>query len=319
VGGPAATAIAGDQPSFAVDGTAPFAASSPWNAPLHTNAPLDPHSAAIVSDLNGQIARFYGRVSLNTTSYSAPIYTVGRNQPTVNMSWHNCEHKTWLNPTFAADLRNVPIPAGAVPSEGTDGEMVVWQPSTDTDWEFWKASDARGRWSACWGGEIQDVSHNLGTFAGNTGATASGLPLLGGLIRLSDLASGAIDHAISLNVPDARAKTFSWPAARTDGRGSSPDDPAEGERFRLPASLDLQTLDLSPGELMIAQAMKRYGVIVTDQSGSVAIQGEDSRPYAGTGTPTYSAYFTGPEDEWLVGLPWSDLQAVAWDHGEPSS
>ena len=47
----------------------------------------------------------------------------------------------------------VPIPANAQPANGTDHSLVIWQPSTDTEWELWMAQRAGdGSWSACWGG-----------------------------------------------------------------------------------------------------------------------------------------------------------------------
>ena len=262
----------------------------------------------------------YGHAALNTASYSAPIYTVPANQPTVNMTWNNCQHKTYVNPAFTAALQNVPVPSNAVPSAGSDGEMVIWQPSTDTDWEFWRASESNGTWSACWGGRIQDVSENAGVFAADTGATGSGLALLGGLIRVQDLRSGAINHAIDLSIPAARQGSWSWPAQRSDGYEANSDDPAEGETFRFPATLDLDLFNLSPGALMIARAIQRYGMIVTDQSGAVSFQAEDPRPYEVNGAANpYQAYFSGSQSSWLKGIPWQDLQTLAWNYGEPST
>ena len=296
----------------------PFSATGPWRTPLPGDAPLDSNSSAIVSNITSQLSTYYGSAALNTSSYSAPIYTVPADEPTVNMTWNNCQHRTWEDPKFAAALKNVPIPPNAVPSQGSDAEMVVYQPSSDTEWEFWVTSNTSGTWSACWGGEIQDVSQNPGIFAGTLGATASGLPLLGFLVRVQDLRSGAINHAINLELPNVRAGTFSWPATRSDGSSTNSNTPAEGERFRLPASLDLSKLDLSPGTLMIARAMQQYGLIVTDVSGAVSIQAEDPRPFeVGGGTNPYSPYFTG--SNWLAGLPWQDLEAVAWSYGEPGA
>jgi hypothetical protein len=68
------------------------------------------------------------------------------------------------------------------------------------------------------------------------------------LIRVADLRSGAIEHDVNIALPCVRAAAFSWPAQRTDGRCPASDAPAEGERFRLPASLDLSRLGLSRGD-----------------------------------------------------------------------
>jgi hypothetical protein len=288
--------------------------------PLPASVPLDPQSPAIVSNLMDQIHNNYGHAALNTSSYSAPIYTVGPSQPTVNLQFDNCQGKSSLDPGFAAQLKNVPVPAGAVPSIGTDSDMVIWQPSTDTEWEFWKMAKnpSTGVWSACWGGRLNHVSKNPGIFPSPYGTSASGLPMLGYLIRISELKAGVINHAISLEVPTPRGGTWSWPANRTDGTDTNPTDPAEGERFRLDPNIDLSSLHLSPGALTIARAMQRYGLIVTDTAGVVAVEAEDPRPYETNGAPDpYAAFFPGGQYSWLEQIPWQDLQAVAWNYGQP--
>ncbi len=255
---------------------------------------------------------------LNTSSYSAPIYTVPAGQPTVNVQFGaHCGGQP-----DPAMLQNVPIPNNAVPSGGADAEMVIWQPSSDTEWEFFKAAQdqSTGVWSACAVGKIAHVSDNPGIDPPGSGATASGLPLLAYLIRISELQSGHIDHAINLEVPENQAYVFSWPATKTDGKGVNWSDPAEGERFRLDPSLDLSTLPLSPGERIIAKAMQTYGLIVTDSTGSVpAIQAEDPRQYEGSsGVDPYASFFSGSSQQlWLKDIPWGHLQALPWDYGKP--
>ena len=130
----------------------PFTAAGPWNAALPSSAPLDPNSSAIVSDLAGQVQNPYGEAVLNTTRYSSPIYTVPAGQATVNVTWTNCLSQAGESPSLAAALKNVPIPANAVPSIGTDADVVIYQPSTDTEWELWKAAQSGNSWSACGAG-----------------------------------------------------------------------------------------------------------------------------------------------------------------------
>ena len=300
----------------------PFAPGGPWTTPVPATAPLDPQSSAIAANLAAQVQTYYGHAALNTSSYSAPIYTVGPGQATVNMAFNNCQGKPSLPAGFAAVLQNVPVPAGAVPSQGSDGEIVIYQPSTNTEWEFWKMGQnaTTGVWSACWGGKITDVAQDPGIFPAGYGATASGLPLLGFLIRVGELQAGAITHALNLELPHVRASSFSWPANRTDGGDANATDPAAGERLRLDPALNLATLHLPAGELMIARALQTYGAIVTDQSGAVSIQGEDPRPYeTGGASDPYTAYFPGPQYGWLQGIPWSRMQVVAWNYGKPAS
>jgi hypothetical protein len=210
----------------------------------------------------------------------------------------------------------VPVPSDAVSSNGTDAAMVIWQPSTDTEWEFWKMTrdPTTGTWSACYGGRINHVSQNPGIFTFPFGTSASGLPFLAYLIRVSELKAGHIDHVIDLNVPDT-LNIPSWPANRTDGVSANTNVPAEGERFRLDPSFDISTLPA--GERIIAAALQKYGAIVTDRSGVVDIQAEDPRPIPG-GQAVYDHLFPG-NDIHLLDIPWNRLQAVTWNYGKPSS
>jgi len=189
-----------------------------------------------------------------------------------------------------------------------------------------------GQWHAAWGGRIlhvsqdpgyyRDIQDPLGGFTEQSswGVTASGLPVVGGLITLADLASGRIDHAIGIMVPEAAKGTFVFPALRTDGVDTSPDAVPEGARFRLPANLDLSALQMPPITRTIAEAAQKYGFIVNDQTGAtVGFRAEDPTPLIREGQPNpYLTYFEasingGYEDPnfLLASFPWSDLELVA--------
>jgi hypothetical protein len=183
---------------------------------------------------------------------------------------------------LAPSLRDVPTPANLIASQGTDASTTIYQPSTDTYWDFWRASeDASGHWSACWGGKIEHYSRNRGIFANPLGTTATGLPLGAFTIRIAELQRGYIDHAINLVVPRTQANCFSWPATRDDGNTPGSDLPCEGQRFRLNPSFDVSTL-YGPAAQIIARAMQKYGLILTDKGGAVVTYAEDPRPYEAT-------------------------------------
>jgi len=146
-------------------------------------------------------------------------------------------------------------------------------------------------------------------------ATATGVPLLGGLITLDDLRRGEIDHALAIGVTRARSYVWSWPAQRTDGATDNPTAIPEGARFRLDPELDIDSLDLPPLTRMIAEAAQRYGIVVRDKTGSsVTFEAEDATrfptdPYYGTG-----GWFGGRSPSALLArFPWSRLQALRLD------
>jgi hypothetical protein len=284
----------------------PFAPDSFWNAPLPANAPLDPNSRALVSELRRQLD--LGAPWINTTSYSTPVYRVPADQPTVRVKL-DFDHEP-LQQAWEA----VPIPANARPANGTDKAMVIWQPATDTMWEFWLMERTDGSWHARWGGRMTGLSRNPGYYTGterNWGVSATSLPLLGGLITLDDLERGRIDHALGIAIPEARKDWWTWPAQRTDGKKEDAGAIPEGARFRLDPTLDLDSLDLYPLVRMMAEAAQRYGIVVRDQSGVVAFAGEDPTP---TGTNPWEGpvgWFSGQYPSTLVEqFPWEHLQAL---------
>jgi hypothetical protein len=288
----------------------PFASSSVWNRPISAGAPLSRMSKTYVSQLRRQIAATGDWI--NTTQFSVPVYTVPAGQPRVPVK---LDKSGGSADALAKDFNaGVPIPRNARAAAGTDRHMVVWQPSKNTMWEFWEADKRNGRWHAAWGGEMTNMSRNRGYFPSpaDWGATATGLPLLGGLIRISELRAGRINHALALAIPHASSREFAFPAQRSDGNDNSASAIPEGTRFRLNPKLDLNTLHLSAAAKAIAVAAQRYGIVVRDQSGSVDFYAEDPGP---TGVDPYvgsHGLFSGQyPNNLLHEFPWQDLEVVA--------
>jgi hypothetical protein len=282
-----------------------------WNAPLAQDAALDPNSGAIVGELNRQVQQGLAHGSppaINTSSYSTPIYTVGADQKRVHVA---LDQPASNSPELRQAFAEVPIPQGARPAAGTDAQLTVWQPRTDTIWEFWRLRQAPDGWHAVWGGRMTGVSTDPGFYTGaqaNWGATATDLPLAGGLVTLADLRRGRIDHALSFAVNTARAGAWAWPAQHSDGGASGSNTVPEGARFRLDPAVDVASLNLPPLVRMIAEAAQHYGMIVRDTGGSIAFYGEDPGP---TGADPYPALLSGLASwDALRGFPWNRLQLV---------
>ena len=292
-----------------VESSRPFARTSVWNAPLSANAPISPESDTLVSELKAQVTE--AGTWIDTTQFSTPVYTVRAGQPKrpVILDTHGGSADA-----LASELRTgVPIPQGAQAALGTDRHMVIWQPSHDTMWEFWEARQQNGTWHARWGGEMTHVSSNPGYFQKppDWGATATSLPLLGGLIRTRELRAGHIDHALALAIPHAAAGAYTFPAQRSDGNDPNPTAIPEGTRFRLNPRLDVNGLHLPAVTKMLAVAAQRYGIIVRDQSGVVSFYAEDPQP---TGANPYSGPHGLFQNQYpnnlLRAFPWQDLQVV---------
>ena len=172
----------------------------------------------------------------------------------------------------------VPIPSDAKPAAGTDGHMTVYQPSSDTLWEFWQASKKADGWHASWGGVITNVSRSPGYYTNASwpslaasdgwhwGATATSLPVIAGTIMIDELRRGRIDHALALAIPNACAGRFTWPAQRTDGTATATDCLPEGAHLRIDPAVDLSKLTLPRVTRILAEAAQRYGIIVRDRT-----------------------------------------------------
>ncbi len=285
----------------------PFSPSSFWNTPLAANAPLDTNSQAYVSELVRQV-HAYGPW-MNTASYGVPVYLVAANQATQHVTLD-----TW-GPDLQAAFDAVPIPTGARAASGTDEHMVIWQPSTNKMWEFWLMRRESDGWHARWGGAMDNVSSNPGYFAhtgqtNNWGATATGLPLLGGLITQADIQRGYINHALAISLVETAPANWSWPAQRTDGgyftHGITPIP--EGTRFRLDPTLNITGLHLPWLDRLIAQAAQTYGIVVRDKAGAVSLYGQDPNTMTTNFWP--QVFDNNYPNTYLSWLPWDHLQAL---------
>jgi len=303
-----------------------FAASGPWNTRLPRTVPLAPNSAAIVQNLKLDHDNYFGW-NLNTDEYSTPIYRVGLYTPRKRWTFSDCLNLPELAPVIADSLASVPTPDGMIVSKGTDESVTIYQPSTDTYWDFWRAEqDAQGNWSACWGGKIEHYSRNPGIFRNPLGATATGLPLGAFTIRIDELRRGHIDHALNIATVHTRANCDSWPASRNDGNTEGADYPCEGQRFRLDPAFDVNTL-LSPAARTIARAMQEYGLIVTDKAGALVTYAEDPRlemarnggtdPYIQLIDPDNLVPDGSEKFAVLYQIPVDRLQALPMDYGMP--
>jgi hypothetical protein len=308
------------EPDVAAAGARPLRLFSPtsfWNAPVSRNAALDPRSPQLVAELVRQVReeqRARHGPWIGTRGSSTPIYRVARDQPRVRV---RLDSRIPHGPGPA--FRAVPLPPAARPAAGADGHLTVWQPAADSLWEFFRLGRRRDGWHARWGGAIRHVSRSPGYYTSRSwpgarwywGATATSLPVAGGVITVEELRRGRIDHALALNIKQARAGVYSWPAQRTDGETPGEDAIPEGARFRLDTGLDLEQLHLPRATRVLALAAQRYGMVVRDKSSTVAFYAEDPTrfrrdPYRRLFGPDYPGHL----NRLLERFPWDRLQLL---------
>jgi len=166
-----------------------------------------------------------------------------------------------------------PIPANAPVEGGSsstgDRHVLVVQQSTCHLFELYNAYWRGTHWDADSGANC-----NLGSNAlrplGWTSADAAGLPILPGLVRYNEVASGAIHHALRFTVSKTQAG-FILPATHWASSSTDRSLPPMGLRLRLAPSYSLSRFH---GEaLVILRALKTYGMIVADNGSSWFITG----------------------------------------------
>lgn len=311
---------------------------------------LHPDSAAIVSDLVGQITpNNAGNVSLNTKQYNFHVFVAAPDTPRKSITWVSALGNTkpsWWDTVMSS----VPIPSNAVPSAGNDRTLNIYDPATKTLWEIWKTrpkpglpgsenyynapyvDSAGGDYQASWGGRIDDVSVSNGVFQNrngiSTGASATSASYMGLSITVADVLSGSIDHALAIqSINAAKWSDFYWPALRSDGNGVGV--LREGQRLRFPPSLNIDALSgVNALGKMVMKAIQKYGCIVTDKAGTVSIVGESGGvnvqadgtskdQWLNTLLPTYAPN-RGSYNA-LQGIPWSQLEALPAHYGKPGT
>jgi hypothetical protein len=155
------------------------------------------------------------------------------------------------------------------PGEG-DRHVLVVQRERCGDYELYNAVrvNGGGSWqvssAARW-----DLTRNTKRPATWTSADAAGLPILPGLLKYDEAASGTIRHALRFTLPRARS-AYQAPASHC-GTTTDLSAPAYGSRWRLKASFD-ESPYRGPA-LAIVRALKRYGLMFADQGSAMYITG----------------------------------------------
>jgi hypothetical protein len=149
-----------------------------------------------------------------------------------------------------------------------------------------------------------------GVFPQYYGMSASGISYLATEITEADVASGSINHAIAITLP--LCNSYVYPADREDC-GTYPGQPAEGQWFRLPASLAMPS-GLTPFAQMVFRTLQQYGAVVVDRGALITLQTEKVSDWAAeghSGTDPITASWDGEKEYQVVAkLPWGDLQAI---------
>ena len=172
-----------------------------------------------------------------------------------------------------SDAGPYPIPAFPLIEDGSDAHMLMVDRDDCKLYELFAArQSASGTWHAG-SGAIWDLSSNDLRPDGWTSADAAGLPILPGLVRWDEVASGEITHALRFTAPETR-DTYIYPARHEAGSHDS-SLPPMGLRVRLKdnTSVNNRIAALSDDARVIAVALQRYGMILADNGSPWYISG----------------------------------------------
>ncbi len=182
---------------------------------------------------------------------------------------------------YAAESDRGPYPLSArVPIEGGprssgDRHVIVVDRNLCRDYELFSAypNAAGTRWHAG-SGAIFNLRSNQLRPAGWTSADAAGLAILPGLARYDEVAHGAIDHALRFTAP-CTARAYVYPARHYASTCSGPGLPPMGLRVRLRAGVRIAGLPHQAR--VVAEALRRYGMILADNGSPWFISGAPDR------------------------------------------
>jgi serine/threonine-protein kinase len=245
-----------------------FPPQSIWTQDI-SHAPLDPQSSEIISWLAGAGGWGFGRMQVD---WSLRVLQANTSTPFVPFQK--------ASGFYGADSDTVstfPLPAnggiegrpGYQCGDGDDCHLIVVDRAHGKLYEAYQANYAENALSAIfvavW--DLNRVYPPSGRGDQCTSADAGGLPIAPLLFNADELAAGSINHAIRFILPNQRirAHVFVHPATHAGNPLGPVTAPPMGAHLRLKASYDLSRL--TPAAQVVARAMQKYGMFLSDGGG----------------------------------------------------
>jgi hypothetical protein len=266
----------------------PYSDDSPWNAKIGPAPRYHPRSRQLVTALEGHFGS-------NPDTYTYPVYAVTSAAPVQTVYFSGLfsnvtDSGTKLELRKGGGRVEAPIPARALPSRGTDSQIIIINSETGDEWGFWQARPyGRNSWQA-----VNGYHYNIrwsGVPPKGFASRGARVPYLAGLIRKCEIERGTIDHAIAFayDYPCSRKTCREqglphhvYPARGSDGKGTYRYDFPEGTRLQLDPQATEEDVRRWCGSdracRVIVKALQEYGMITIDNGGHPKIYPE----YSGT-------------------------------------
>jgi hypothetical protein len=265
-----AAGIPGRAPTIA--GCRVFPDDNWWNRDVSAET-VDARSSAYVASIDSDPSADHdaaGRAVLHADfgsqqAWGLPYTVVPSSQPLVPITFTEYGNESDPGP--------YPIPADAPVESGSDNHVLVLQSGSCRLYELYHARRNGVGWDAG-AGAVFDLNSDALRPEMWTSTDEAGLPVLPGLVRYDELATGEISHALRFTIGTS-GRGFVQPA-RHYGTSSDPNVPPMGARLRLKAAFDLARYGGHARIILVA--LQRYGMFVADTGRSWFISGAtDSR------------------------------------------
>jgi hypothetical protein len=248
-----------------------LADQSAWNQDV-SQAPRDPRSAAYIAYINGHGGDRLHPDFGSPRPYGFPFAVVGPGQRQLPV--HYTAYGDESDPGPFPVPANAPVEGG----NGSDGDRHVLTVDTSSCklFELYRAfyePRPKPHWNAD-SGVAWDLTSTALRPEGWTSADAAGLPIFPGLVRYDEVAAGHLEHAIRVTF-DCSRDAYVQPAVHCAGDSAVAAAPPMGLRLRLKAGYGLGSF--SGPARTIAEAMKRYGLIVADNGSNWYFSGSSDR------------------------------------------
>jgi hypothetical protein len=252
--------------SPAIEGCPILPGNNIWNTAID-QLPVDQNSSAYINTIGPSTGLHpdFGSGTWDGGPIGIPYNVVPGSQPKVDITFDYSDE---------SDPGPYPIPPDAQieggPNSTGDRHILVLDKDRCILYETWSTyPQPDGTWQAG-SGSIFDLRSNALRPRGWTSSDAAGLPVLPGLVRYDEVASGEIRHAVRFTAPRTR-KAYVWPARHHASSLTALNYPPMGQRFRLKADFDISRF--STPVQVILRALKTYGMILADNGSAWYISG----------------------------------------------
>lgn len=236
-----------------------FSTDSYWNRPL-ADAGVDEDSDAFIAWLKRNNDRPY--LVLGTGDWAMPVYRPRTSTPLYT-----------IDPSAYGPTVRFRLPNKATAMAGDDAAMVVLDTTTGQDvslFEFaWSGTRPVATGVARYWLASEGLHERAGGTEGNLGHR--GIPGSVSCVMRTDITRGKIARRLKIAIP----RTGEWHCfpmvGHEDNRGGII---GEGIVLRLKPSTDLTKFNLSASGLIVARALRDYGVVVADNGRQATLKAE---------------------------------------------